>query len=77
MRYLVEPNIKEGKGGLRDLNTLFWIAQYLTPDSLLGAEALEGLLTGRERRTFDRGLRLPVGGPRITCTSPPAGPRRG
>jgi len=30
-RYLVEPNIKEGKGGLRDLNTLFWIAQYLHP----------------------------------------------
>ncbi len=22
-RYLVEPNVKEGKGGLRDLNTLF------------------------------------------------------
>ncbi len=30
-RYLVEPNVKEGKGGLRDLNTLFWIAQYLHP----------------------------------------------
>ena len=27
-RYLVEPNVKEGKGGLRDLNTLFWIAKY-------------------------------------------------
>src|ERR1700677_2866021 len=30
-RYMVEPNIKEGKGGLRDLNTLFWIAEYLHP----------------------------------------------
>src|SRR4051812_7824027 len=30
-RYMVEPNLKEGKGGLRDLNTLFWIAQYLHP----------------------------------------------
>jgi [protein-PII] uridylyltransferase len=30
-RYLVEPNVKEGKGGLRDLNTLFWIAEYLHP----------------------------------------------
>ena len=27
-RYLVVPNVKEGKGGLRDLNTLFWIAKY-------------------------------------------------
>jgi [protein-PII] uridylyltransferase len=27
-RYLVEPNVKEGKGGLRDLHTLFWIAKY-------------------------------------------------
>ena len=27
-RYLVEPNVKDGKGGLRDLNTLFWISKY-------------------------------------------------
>jgi len=43
-RYAVEPNVKEGKGGVRDLHTLFWIAKfsYHTQDiyALLKTEVL-------------------------------------
>ncbi len=53
VRYRVEPNVKDGKGGLRDLNTLFWIARSLAPDSPLGERVMDDLLTARERRTFE------------------------
>ena len=39
-RYLVEPDVKDGKGGMRDLHTLFWIAKFL--HGAKDAEALEG-----------------------------------
>jgi [protein-PII] uridylyltransferase len=54
-RYMVEPNVKEGKGGLRDLNTLFWIAAYLHPDARSeGVVPLLDLFDGREVRAFIR-----------------------
>ena len=53
-RYLVEPNVKEGKGGLRDLNTLFWIAQYLHPGEPIEKVMQLEMFTGREVRTFIR-----------------------
>ena len=53
-RYVLEPNIKEGKGGLRDLQTLFWIAKYLyRVDSMKGLQEL-GVLTTRDVRLFTR-----------------------
>ncbi|HVX81857.1 MAG TPA: [protein-PII] uridylyltransferase [Devosiaceae bacterium] len=53
-RYLVEPNIKDGKGGLRDLNTLFWIGKYFYRVKT-GAELIEkGVLSPEEYRLFQR-----------------------
>ena len=41
-RYLVEPNVKEAKGGLRDLQSLYWIAKYVfritSTDELAGLD---------------------------------------
>ncbi|MEO3997701.1 [protein-PII] uridylyltransferase [Mesorhizobium sp. CAU 1732] len=51
-RYLVEPNVKEGKGGLRDLQTLFWIGKYYY--RVRSAEELveKGVFTRREYLQF-------------------------
>ena len=53
-RYLVEPNVKEGKGALRDLQTLFWIGKYVH-DVGRGAQLVPaGLFTAQEYRLFHR-----------------------
>jgi [protein-PII] uridylyltransferase len=57
-RYVVEPNVKDGKGGLRDLHALYWIGKYVhgveRPSDLVGA----GLLSAAEFRRFDRAERF-------------------
>ena len=53
-RYLVEPNVKDGKGGLRDVHTLFWIAKYVyrvrEPDELIK----RGVFDREEYKMFRR-----------------------
>jgi [protein-PII] uridylyltransferase len=53
-RYLVEPNIKEGKGGLRDLQTLYWIGKYLYHVDDAGDLVQHGVFTREEYRTFQK-----------------------
>ena len=57
-RYVVEPNVKEGKGGLRDLHTLFWIAKYLYRVSEPAELVDKGVLTRDEARLFERAERF-------------------
>ena len=53
-RYLVEPNVKEGKGGLRDLQTLFWIAKYKYHVRDAGELVKLGVLSKQELRLFQK-----------------------
>jgi [protein-PII] uridylyltransferase len=57
-RYVVEPNVKEGKGGLRDLHTLFWIAKYLYHVDKPAELVALGVLTTEEARYFERAERF-------------------
>ena len=53
-RYLLEPNIKEGKGGLRDLQLLGWIGRYLHRSPAMAEMVKAGLLTEEEERRAAR-----------------------
>src|SRR6266481_4510535 len=53
-RYQLEPNIKEGKGGLRDLHTLFWIAKYIFRTDDVAKLVDLGVLSAEESQRFDR-----------------------
>ncbi len=53
-RYLVEPNIKDGKGGLRDLQTLYWIGKYLYRVEDASDLVHHGVFTKDEYKTFQK-----------------------
>jgi [protein-PII] uridylyltransferase len=53
-RYVVEPNVKDGKGGLRDLQTLYWIGKYIHRVREPAELADVGLFTTKEYRSFRR-----------------------
>jgi [protein-PII] uridylyltransferase len=53
-RYVVEPNVKEGKGGLRDLHALYWIGKYIHKVRRASELVDTGLLTSDEYRAFHK-----------------------
>jgi [protein-PII] uridylyltransferase len=53
-RYAVEPDIKDGKGGLRDLHTLFWIAKFLFNANSTEELAQNGVFTKNELHRFQK-----------------------
>ena len=53
-RYKLEPNVKEGKGGLRDLHTLYWLAKYIYRIDDVAKLVDLGVLSAEERRRFAR-----------------------
>ena len=57
-RYVVEPNIKEGKGGLRDLQTLYWIVKHVEGGETLEDVMRSGMFTQHEYVLFMRAARF-------------------
>ena len=53
-RYRVEPNVKDGKGGLRDIHTLNWLSKYVFGQEVGAAAVAAGLYTEEEVQTFRR-----------------------
>lgn len=51
-RYKVEPNIKDGKGGLRDLHTLHWLSKYLYGSGVGQSTVEAGIFQPDEVATF-------------------------
>ena len=56
-RFVLEPNVKDGKGGLRDLHTLFWIGKYLYQVETVDELVVRGMLTRQEAQRFAKASR--------------------
>ncbi|WP_416898364.1 MAG: [protein-PII] uridylyltransferase [Minwuia sp.] len=57
-RYVNEPNLKEGKGGMRDLHTLFWIAKFVYQVENIADLVERGVLSAGELRKFVKAERF-------------------
>ncbi|MEM7170508.1 MAG: [protein-PII] uridylyltransferase [Pseudomonadota bacterium] len=57
-RYSLEPNIKDGKGGLRDLQSLFWIAKFIYNVDDIAKLVAQGVFTRKEVLKFEKAQRF-------------------
>ena len=54
--YLLEPNIKEGEGGLRDIHSALWISQAKFKVKYLADLLKKGIIIDQELKVFEKGL---------------------
>jgi [protein-PII] uridylyltransferase len=54
--YLLEPNLKEGEGGLRDLQTAIWVARVKYKFSDLRELIIKGIVDEEELETYNSAL---------------------
>ena len=57
-RYLVEPDIKDGKGGLRDLQTIRWLYKYVYGGDIGAHSAIDKIMAPAERRALFKAERF-------------------
>ena len=57
-RYVVEPNVKDGKGGLRDLHTLIWISKFAYKVDSVSKLINIGALSKKEAASFAESQRF-------------------
>ena len=69
---MLEPNVKEGKGGLRDLQTLYWIGKYLHRVPSRRGAGRRGPADAARNSTASPGPRISSGPCAAICTTSPA-----
>jgi [protein-PII] uridylyltransferase len=57
-RYRVEPNVKDGKGGLRDLQTLYWLAKFIHGGDVLADVLDNSAFTPADKAVYLREARF-------------------
>ena len=57
-RYLVEPDVKEGKGALRDAQTIRWLYKYVYGGAIGEHKAIDKIMDASERRALAKAERF-------------------